>query len=91
MTPLVVQQLRPGPRASIHYADGRLAAWSREDSKPRDSGLDFFNRPEFDRHLGSNAVEMPVEFKNDMTIITSNLVALRLHEIWRQDFLPLSE
>ena len=31
-------------RASIHWADGRLTARSREVSKPRESGLYFFNR-----------------------------------------------
>ena len=32
--------------ASIHKADGRLTARSREVSKPRDSGLNFSNRSE---------------------------------------------
>ena len=32
--------------ASIHYADGRLTARSREVSKPRDSGLNIFHRSE---------------------------------------------
>ena len=33
-----VLPLRESPRASIHYADGRLTARYREVSKPRDSG-----------------------------------------------------
>ena len=35
----------------------------------------------FDRHLGSNAAEMPVKFQGDTFIITSYLVASRIHEI----------
>ena len=34
------------------------------------------------RHLGSTADEMPVKFQGDSIILTSNLVASRLHEIW---------
>ena len=30
--------------ASIHLADGRLTARPHEVSKPRDSGLNFYNR-----------------------------------------------
>ena len=37
----------------------------------------------FDRHIGSKAAEMPVEFQSDTIIITSNLATSRLHEIWR--------
>ena len=44
-----------GPSASIHYADGRLTARSREVSKPRDSGFDFSNRPDI------SAAEMHVK------------------------------
>ena len=36
----------------------------------------------FVRHLGSSAAEMPVKFQSDTRIITSNLAASRLHEIW---------
>ena len=35
----------------------------------------------FDRHLGSRAAEVPVKFQSDAIIWTTNLVALRLHEI----------
>ena len=35
----------------------------------------------FDRHLGSNAAEMPVKSQSNTIIITSNLAASRLHEI----------
>ena len=37
-----------------------------------------------DRHLGSIAVEMPIKFETDAIIITSNIAATRLHEIWWQ-------
>ena len=37
----------------------------------------------FDRRLGSVAAEMPVEFQNDSKSLTQNLVASRLHEIFR--------
>ena len=47
-------------------------------SKPRDSSLDFSNRSEIYWHLGS-------KFQSDTVIVTSYLVASRLHEIWRYD------
>ena len=37
----------------------------------------------FDRHLGSNATEMPVKFQSDTVIVISNLGASRHHEILR--------
>ena len=37
----------------------------------------------FDRHLGSSAAETAVKFQSDTIIITPNLAAVRLHEIWR--------
>ena len=37
----------------------------------------------FDRRLGSSAAEMPDNLQSDTIIITSNLVASKLHEIWR--------
>ena len=37
----------------------------------------------FDRHLGGSFADMPVKFRVDMIIITSNLAGSRLHEIWR--------
>ena len=45
----------------------------------------------FERHLASGVAEVPVEFQSDTIIITPNLAASRLHEIWRQDVLPLNE
>ena len=36
----------------------------------------------FDRHLSSWAAEMPVNFQIDIIIITSNLRAWRLNEVW---------
>ena len=60
------------PRTSIHYKDGRFAARSREDTKPRYSGL----------------AELPVKFQSEAIIITSNLAAWRLHEIWRYCIAP---
>ena len=45
----------------------------------------------FDKQLGSNAAELPAKYHSDMNIITSNLAASRLHEIWPKDVLPLSE
>ena len=62
---------------------GRLTGRSRVVSKPRDPGSDFSVALKFGRHLGSSAAEMPVKFQSDMTIITSNLAASRLHDIWR--------
>ena len=37
----------------------------------------------FDRHIGSNAAEVPVKFQSDRRILNTNLVASRLHEILR--------
>ena len=37
----------------------------------------------FDRHIGSNATKVPVKFQSDRTILNTNLVASRLHEILR--------
>ena len=62
---------------------GRVTTRSREVSKPRDSGSYFCHSSKFDRHLGSSAAEMPVKFRSDAVIITSNLAASILHEIWR--------
>ena len=45
----------------------------------------------FDRHLGSNAAELPVKFQSDTIIITSNLAASRLPEIWCLDVHTLSD
>ena len=39
----------------------------------------------FDRHIGSNAAEVPVKFQSDRTILNTNLVASRLDEILRKD------
>ena len=39
----------------------------------------------FDRHIGSNAAEVPVKFQSDRTILNINLAASRLHEILRKD------
>ena len=37
----------------------------------------------FDRHIGSNAAEVPVKFQSDRTILNTNLATWRLHEILR--------
>ena len=44
-----------------------------------------------DSRIGSTTAEIPAQFQSDAIIITSNLAAWRLHEIWRYDVLPLSE
>ena len=44
-----------------------------------------------DRHLGVNAIEMPVKFLSDRNSLNPNLAASRLHEILCQDVPPLSE
>ena len=38
----------------------------------------------FDRHLGNSTAEEPVKFQSDAIIQTSNVAALRRHEILRQ-------
>ena len=37
----------------------------------------------FDRYIGSTAAGIPVKFQSDTIIITPNLAASRLREIWR--------
>ena len=44
-----------------------------------------------DRQIGNSATEMPVTFQSVTIIITSNLAVSRLHEVWREDVLPLSK
>ena len=39
----------------------------------------------FDRHIGSNAAEVPVKFQSDRTILDTNLATSRLNEILRKD------
>ena len=39
----------------------------------------------FDRHIGSTAAEVPVEFQSDRTILNTILAASRLYEILRKD------
>ena len=55
---------------------GRLTARYHAVSKPRP------NRFYVDRNLDSNIAEMHVKFLIDMIIMTSNIAASRLHEIW---------
>ena len=51
--------------------------------KPQDSILGFSIALIFDRHHDSSAVKTPTKFQRDMIIITSNLEASRLHEIYQ--------
>ena len=68
--------------ASIHKAVRYLNARSREVYPPQ-VWETFQIALKFDRHLGSNAAEKFVKFQSDVIIITSNLSASRLYEIWR--------
>ena len=74
---------------SIHTSE--LPFTKRTDVLPHDLGkhwncriwiLTFSITLKFDRHLGSTAAEMHVKFQSNMMIITSNLTALRLYEVW---------
>ena len=59
----------------------RKISWSLEATR---FGFKLFSVAlKFDRHLGSGATEMPVKFQSDKIIITSNLAASRLREIWQ--------
>ena len=55
-------------------------SWSLEVAR---FGFRLLIALKFDRHLGSNAAEIPVRFQRETIIITLNLAASRLHEIWR--------
>ena len=48
-------------------------------------------RYEFDRHLGSTAVEMPVQLESDWKNLNLNLATLRLRDILWENVRPLSE
>ena len=69
------------PRAPSQYPKRRLSVRSRKVSKPRDCRIAL----KFDRHIGSNAAEVPVKFQSDRTILNTNLAASRLYEILRKD------
>ena len=47
--------------------------------------------PKFDSRLGNTAAEMPVKCQSNTIIMTSNLAASRLHEIWRKDVRLLND
>ena len=66
-------------RASIHKAVRRLTAISREVSKQRNVCLIALK---FEKRIGSSAAEIPVKLQSETMIITSNLTASTLHEIW---------
>ena len=66
-------------RASIHKAVRRLTAISREVSKQRTLCLIALK---FEKRIGSSAAEIPVKLQSETMIITSNLAASTLHEIW---------
>ena len=58
------------------HIDVLLTARACEVSKPRDLNLHFSNHPEISQTSWQH------KFQSDTIIIPSNLVALRLHEIW---------
>ena len=75
--------LSPGPRLNI-----RKVVLSSDLVKSRSHEIDTLNcriALTFDRHIGSNAAEVPVKFQSDRTILNTNLAATRFHEIsWWQ-------
>ena len=76
-----VQKRTQGLYSLSGHMSYRKMYWSLEATR-------FGFRPfpvalKFDWLLGSWAAEMPVKFQSDTIIITSNLAASRLHEIWR--------
>ena len=71
------------PLASIHWAAGCLIANSREVSKHRDWVYTDRVALKFDRHLGSAAAEVPVNFVNECKSLNPILAASRLHEFLR--------
>ena len=55
-------------------------------SRSREIGsLNYRLALEFDGRIGSSAADVPVKFQSDRTILSTNLVASRLHVILRQD------
>ena len=82
-----IQQIRP------YSLSGRTPygeiSWSLEVA--RFASKLFPMALKFDRHLGSSAAKMPIKLQSDTIIVTFDLVASRLHEVWRLDVLPLNE
>ena len=70
-------------RASIQWTVRCLTARSRETWSHEIPLQTFPIALEFDKPLGSSAANMPVKRQGYTTTITSNRMALRLHEIWR--------
>ena len=58
----------------VYSLSGRFTALSCEVPRPRDWGLIVSNRSEI--------WQMTIKFKSDTVIITSNVEAMGLHEIW---------
>ena len=58
----------------------RTISWSLEAAR---FGFKLSQALKFDRHLGSCAADMHLKFQSDTIIITSNLPASILYEIWR--------
>ena len=48
---------------------------------PEIGSLYFHTALKFDRLIGSSVAEVAVKFQSDQTILNTNLVALKLHEI----------
>ena len=72
-----------GPRLNI-----RKDVFSQDLVKSRSHEIGTLNchiALKFDRHIGSNAAEVPVKFQSDRTILNTNLAASRLYEILRKD------
>ena len=71
--------------ALSQYPKRRLFVRSREYQSQEICTLNRFIALKFDRHIGSNATEVPVKFQSDLTILNTNVAASRLEEILRKD------
>ena len=73
----------PGPRLNIRKD---VLSWDLVKSRSREICIKNCSIAlKFDRHFGSIAADVPVKFQSDTTILSTNLVASRLHEILRKD------
>ena len=74
---------QPGPRLNI-LKD--VLSSDLVKSQSHETGtLNCHMASKFDRHMGSNAAEVPVKFQSDRTILNTNLVASRLETGVYQD------
>ena len=70
------------PKAYIHLTVKRLRQVLLKTRRREIRVYTFPIALNLERHIGSSAAVIPVQFQSDTIIISSNLAATRLHDIW---------